>query len=113
MCLVKLSSMFQEKIDIRNITVFIYNKCSDGDVIPSSEKSVADFVGPIVNDFMKSQKSMAVVCRFSNNYHNEHNLCDTTIKNIYVMSKHSYIRNAGKTISRRVTWMKVEMSCLS
>jgi hypothetical protein len=105
--------MFQEKTDIRNITVFIYNEWSDGDVIPSSEKSVADFLGPIVNDFMKSQKSMTVVCRYCNNYHNEHNLCDTTIKNIYVMSKHSYIRTAGKTISRRVTWMKVEMSCLS
>jgi hypothetical protein len=82
-------------------------------VIPSSEKSVADFVGPIVNDFMKSQKSMTVVCRYSNNYHNEHNLCDTTIKNIYVMSKHSYIGTAGKAISRCVTWMKVKMSCFS
>jgi len=59
--------MFQEKTDIRNITVFIYNEWSDGDVIPSSEKSMADFVGPIVNDFMKSQKSMTVVCRYSNN----------------------------------------------
>jgi hypothetical protein len=56
--------MFQEKIDIRNITVFIYNEWSDGDVIPSSEQSVADFVGPVVNDFMKSQKSMTVVCRY-------------------------------------------------
>jgi hypothetical protein len=46
---------------IRNITVFIYNEWSDGDVIPSSEKSMADFVGPIVNDFMKSQKSIIVV----------------------------------------------------
>ena len=29
------------------------------------------------------------------------------------MSKHSCIRTAWKTISRRVTWMKVEMSCLT
>ena len=48
--------MFQEKTDIRIITVFIYSEWSDGDVIPSSEKSMTDFVGPIVNDFMKSQK---------------------------------------------------------
>ena len=53
--------MFQEKTDIRIITVFIYNEWSDGDVIPTSEKSMADFVGPIVNDFMKSQKSIIVV----------------------------------------------------
>jgi len=59
--------MFQEKTDIRNITVFICNAWSDGDVIPSSEKSIAEFVDPIVNDFMKSQKSMTVVCRYSNN----------------------------------------------
>jgi len=58
--------MFQEKTDIRNITVFIYNEWSGGDVIPSSKKSMADFVGPIVNDFMKSQKSIIVVCRYSN-----------------------------------------------
>jgi hypothetical protein len=38
--------MFQEKTDIRIITVFIYNEWSDGDVIPPSEKSMADFVGP-------------------------------------------------------------------
>jgi hypothetical protein len=53
--------MFQEKTDIRIITVFIYNEWSDGDVIPSSEKGMTDFVGPIVNDFMKSQKSIIVV----------------------------------------------------
>ena len=53
--------MFQEKTDIRIITVFIYNEWSDGDVIPSSEKNMADFVDPIVNDFMKSQKFIIVV----------------------------------------------------
>jgi hypothetical protein len=78
--------MFQKKTNIRNITVFIYNEWSDGNVIPSSQKSVADFVGTIVNDFMKSQKSMTVVFRYSNNYHNEHNLCDTAI-NKYICNE--------------------------